>query len=888
MIFLSHKTLTIKLLMLFLVSCGLFGKLNAQVKTMGLTKKINGNDENGYVLFTPMGTDTTFLINKCGQRVHAWRSEYTPGLSVYLKPNGNLLKTGTYSDTSFGDAGGRGGIVEEFDWDNNLVWRYKIFNDSLCQHHDITPLPNGNVLVLAWHAISRSRAVDLGRLPTNFAPGQTELWAERIIELKPIGKDSAAIVWQWDVYDHIVQDVDVSKPNYGTVSSNPGRMNINYALNMYTADWLHMNGLDYNEELDQIIMSVHNASEIWIIDHSTTTQEARTRQGGQHNKGGDLLYRWGNAEAYNSGTPTDRKLFRQHNAHWIPNGFKDSGCIMIFNNGWNRDTSYSSIDVIKTPVLANGSYVSSLPYGPSRPFLIYKDSIPTNFFSQVISGAQRLPNGNTLICSGIQGRFFEVTPAGKTVWEYINPVGQGFVQADGDKSYLNKVFRCTFYASDYSAFKNRTLKPGLPIEKSPYPYSCIYETVPPKVVSVSPGLNQVNVNTKRILELKFDESVIKRGGNITIYQNKTVYENIAVHSDMVKINNNIVTIEHKPFPLNSRISVKVLANNFRDSSNNVMVKNVDTSEWSFNTKVREISVVSLSPAHLSNNIVPDAKLELTFSETALKAGSAGFTIFENGAVKEIISVNDAAVTLNNDKVIITPSSPFALDAFIVVVMDSCFSDVTGYKVNAIPYNNWYFRTVSGPKKVALSPELNAVDVSVTATMNIQFDKKVSIKNQGNIQVFENGIIKENIALASELLNADGTTLSFATQNAFAPSSRVAVVIPDGLLSDSVGYAFKGIDSADWHFTVLKKTTGIYSSKLDPANLKVYPNPGNGTFTLKMDKPFAFAELFDMTGKKMVLNIQAGSGLTQIECPGISAGHYLLLVNGLYTVMIEVN
>ena len=63
--------------------------------------------------------------------------------------------------------------------------------------------------------------------------------------------------------------------------------------------------------LDQIVLSNHNLSEIWIIDHSTTTLEAASHSGGNSGKGGDLLYRWGNPQAYDQGTGADQLLNHQ-------------------------------------------------------------------------------------------------------------------------------------------------------------------------------------------------------------------------------------------------------------------------------------------------------------------------------------------------------------------------------------------------------------------------------------------------------------------------------------------------------------------------------------------------------------------------------------------------
>ena len=72
-------------------------------------------------------------------------------------------------------------------------------------------------------------------------------------------------------------------------------------------------------------MSVCAFSEFWIIDHGTTTAQAAGHTGGRRGRGGDLLYRWGNPRAYRAGTKADRKLFAQHNAHWIPKGLPGAG-----------------------------------------------------------------------------------------------------------------------------------------------------------------------------------------------------------------------------------------------------------------------------------------------------------------------------------------------------------------------------------------------------------------------------------------------------------------------------------------------------------------------------------------------------------------------------------
>src|SRR5262249_34676831 len=178
-------------------------------------------------------------------------------------------------------------------------------------------------------------------------------------------------------------------------------------------DWLHINSVAYNAKLDQIILSVFEFNEIWIIDHSTTTSQAAGHDGGRYGKGGDLLFRWGNPRAYRAGTVKDQKLFGQHNAHWIGKGLPGAGHVLIFNNGLKRPAGgYSSVDELVLPVDARGQFTCTKgkAFGPEQFAWTYVAPKKSDFFAPFISGAQRLENGNTLICSGTNGTVFEVTP----------------------------------------------------------------------------------------------------------------------------------------------------------------------------------------------------------------------------------------------------------------------------------------------------------------------------------------------------------------------------------------------------------------------------------------------------------------------------------------------
>ena len=426
---------------------------------------------NGYTFFAPIRSTTTYLIDIHGRLVHEWDSDHQPGNSAYLLENGNLLRTGNVS-AGFGDAfrgGGIGGLVEEQTWDGTVVWEYEYANAQHWQHHDIERLPNGNTLLIAWESVSSADAIAEGRNPTQLSEGA--LWPDHIVEVQPDGLTGGIIVWEWHAWDHLIQDFDPAVNNYGVVEDHPELIDVNYPPNP-SADWLHINAVAYNEAFDQIVLSSHNTNEIWVIDHSTTTEEAAGHTGGDSGMGGDILYRWGNPQAHGAGTGADQWTYGQHDSHWIADGSPGEGNIMVFNNGMNRpDGEYSNIIEIVPPVNELGVYtLTGGAYGPDEPIWMYEADPPEELFSGAISGAGRLPNGNTLICSGNDGNFYEVTPAGDIVWHYINPVGQGGRVTQGDppptqgRNPTNNVFRAYRYAPDYPGLSGRDLTPGDTIE----------------------------------------------------------------------------------------------------------------------------------------------------------------------------------------------------------------------------------------------------------------------------------------------------------------------------------------------------------------------------------------------------------------------------------------
>ncbi len=297
--------------------------------------------------------------------------------------------------------------------------------------------------------------------------------------MQPNGTTNGTIVWEWHLWDHLIQDYDSSKANYGTVADHPELVDLNYSTTGSNPDWTHCNSIDYNPARDQILISSHGMNEIWVIDHSTTTAQAAGHTGGGNGvKGGDLLYRWGNPVVYRRGTTAQQKLFGQHDAQWIPTGYPGAGDISIFNNGLGRigGTNYSTVDEITPPVDASGHYAldSGAAYGPTGATWTYMAATPTDFYGQNISGAQRLPNGNTLICVGPSGVLFEVGASGETLWRYVNPVTAGGPVTQGTQPNGNLVFKIRRYAPDHTGLAGWSLPPQGMVELHD-------QTIPPPV-----------------------------------------------------------------------------------------------------------------------------------------------------------------------------------------------------------------------------------------------------------------------------------------------------------------------------------------------------------------------------------------------------------------------
>ena len=424
---------------------------------------------DGYTLvhdaaFGGQNANRIYLTDMNGETVHRWEpGPYQPeGAVAYLLENGLLLRTLSSHHWLHDEhyPVGAAGTVQLLDWDSNVVWEYEMdVPEKHVLHHDVDYMPNGNILAIAYTGFSREEARSMG-WDGEFPVNAETIWLDKIVELQPDLVDgSTEIVWQWNVWDHLVQDKFPDRPNFGDVESEVGKIDINYLREDYVlfigGQMNHVNSVDYNAELDQIVLSSAAYGELWFIDHGTTMAEAAGDSGGRHGRGGDLIYRWGNPLTTRSGSLDEATLYWQHDARWITEGLPGAGNMLVYNNGTKRrldgtfdpeagmdfDTSYSDLVEFRLPIGADGLYDTG---GEPEIVWTWNADATEGYFSPFMSGWDRLPNGNTIFVNAHNKQIIEVTPEGERVLDYEVPES-------------GRMYRVYKYPVDYPAFDGRSL-----------------------------------------------------------------------------------------------------------------------------------------------------------------------------------------------------------------------------------------------------------------------------------------------------------------------------------------------------------------------------------------------------------------------------------------------
>jgi hypothetical protein len=472
----------------------------------------------GYTLFTTQRTgpapdfkhNATYLIDMEGNVINTWpmpKYGYTIEKHAHFLDNGNLLRRISNSTWEHGWEESWPGTdpaasptdvarLQELDWDGNIVYEIADTRPGYTHHHDFVKIWNRKlqaytILSVASKNITHEQAIALGADPRKRDDYTSR--PDGVVEFDLNGN----VLWEWNISDHLVQDIDPTKANYGVVQDHPEKLDVNFGAGR-RGDWIHTNSIDYNETLGQVVVNNSSNSEFYVIDHQGTFIPGDPAGSIAMAAGdaGDFLFRWGNPTVSDAGegmsyteeggaSDGDQQVFFSHDVQWIrPTAYAEgpalpgAGHLLIFDNGTRHlGTGYAysallEIDPYDGPMEA-GVYV---PQGEAgyRNILVYigarrtsnqvvwfyasKD--PASFWSRRISGLMRLPNGNTLATEGSWGQIIELTPDNEIVWEYKLPIvvneGPKKILKDGD---ITSAFLAYRYSPDHPALRGRDLTP---------------------------------------------------------------------------------------------------------------------------------------------------------------------------------------------------------------------------------------------------------------------------------------------------------------------------------------------------------------------------------------------------------------------------------------------
>ena len=361
-------------------------------KQFGVTYWDPGRAYSGYTLYSPLGCDDVWLIDMQGRIVHHWKMSAKSGPYGKLLPNGNLLYQCLASEEQK-----KAADAPTLSGQGGVI-REVDWNNNLVWEY-VDPFMHHDYCRLEN---GNTMVLKYYAVPSEFmdkieggipeTEHDNKIWADQFDEVTPEGK----VVWSWKSHEHM-------DPKDWPICPLDTR-----------AEWNHGNTC-YIMDNGDILTSFRNLHKICIIDKKT----------------GDIKWEYGGLGV----------LAHQHDPHPVP----PNGNFLIFDNGQHR-------------ALNEVNYSRVIELNPKNKEIEWEYRAPVNmeFFSAACSNAQRLSNGNTLICETMEGRIFEVTPKGEIVWEFINPQS-GVVGPFGS---TNWVFRAYRYGPDFEGFKGKTLDPG--------------------------------------------------------------------------------------------------------------------------------------------------------------------------------------------------------------------------------------------------------------------------------------------------------------------------------------------------------------------------------------------------------------------------------------------
>ena len=401
---LKLRLLSIPLLLLLMMFAVQSMYSGVTVYPTGTTIYVPEKCYNGYTVFSfEVGPETSRLINMNGTIVNEWNA---PAERAKFLPTGNLITVRHWMKDP--------GMIEEYDWEHNLVWHYQPSEEQSAgvkgydkpgrPHHDVQRLANGNTLVLYREVVPESFMKHV----TDPRRRKLKLLSDAVVEVTPDKKT----VWEWHAHEH---------------------MDINMFCSICDlADWTHSNTVqalpenkwyergDKRFKPGNVLISPRSLDTIFLIDRES--KEVVWQYTGNYRGG----------------------LSGQHEPHMIEKGLPGAGNIIIFDNGASP---------LKHVKHSGESYI--LEINPVTEEIVWKYENGEKFYSKYRGTAQRLPNGNTLINEADGCRIFEVTVEGEIVWEYVVP-------------YPQRIGRAHRYPYDYAPQLKALGKPReVPVEPPP-------------------------------------------------------------------------------------------------------------------------------------------------------------------------------------------------------------------------------------------------------------------------------------------------------------------------------------------------------------------------------------------------------------------------------------
>ncbi|MDR0221024.1 MAG: aryl-sulfate sulfotransferase, partial [Lachnospiraceae bacterium] len=394
---------------------------------------------SGYTVFP--SSRGALLIDMNGNEVNLWAG--LGGFPNKILPGGYVLgNTGTrISPKAYQD---QLDLVQA-DWEGKIVWKFdrtELIKDEgqpeswqARQHHDFQRegSPIGYYAPsLEPQALSGNTLILVHENVTNPAISDKLLIDDKLIVVTWDGE----IVWEWRASDHFEEfgfDEDAKK----AIHNNPG------LHGEAGGDWMHINSAswlgpnkwyeagDERFHPQNILIDGRNTNTLNIIDYRT----------------GKIVWKLGPRFDGNEAEKALGWIIGQHHFHMIPKGLPGAGDLLVYDNGGHGGyglpnpaspdgTNNALRDFSRVLQFDPLTLEIKWQYTPAEAGHVIFANGP-KFYSSYISSAQRLPNGNTLITEGSDGRLFEVTPEHETVWEYINPY---YTNIPG-RGRLNMVYR---------------------------------------------------------------------------------------------------------------------------------------------------------------------------------------------------------------------------------------------------------------------------------------------------------------------------------------------------------------------------------------------------------------------------------------------------------------